>query len=67
MRTPDEIREAGLARFRDLAAGKFDRGQLEHGGCLDEKVRFDDLEEEIIDLWFYVQSMRERVNGSKNA
>tara|TARA_R110002020_G_scaffold265840_8_gene480687 strand:+ start:3815 stop:4063 length:249 start_codon:yes stop_codon:yes gene_type:complete len=57
-RTPDEIREVGIARFKFLARDKYDRGQKEHGGLLDETVTIEKLEEEAIDLWFYAQSLR---------
>jgi len=57
-RTPDEIREVGIARFKFLARAKYDKGQAEHGGLLDETVTIERLEEESIDLWFYAQSLR---------
>ena len=57
-RTPDEIRDASMARFNELAAEKFDKGQDEHGSCLDNTVNFDSLEEELIDLWHYTQSLK---------
>ena len=58
MRTPDEIREVGIARFKELARAKYDKGQAEHGGLLDETVTIEKLEEEAIDQWFYAQSLR---------
>lgn len=58
MRTPDEIREVGIMRFKELARPKYDKGQEEHGGLLDETVTVERLEEEILDLWFYAQSLR---------
>ena len=57
-RTPDEIREVGIARFKELARAKYDKGQAEHGGLLDETVTVEKLEEEAIDMWFYAQSLR---------
>ena len=59
-RTPNEIREVGIARFKELARVKYDKGQEEHGGLLDETVTIEKLEEEAIDLWFYAQSLRVR-------
>ena len=58
MRTPDEIREVGIMRFKALARPKYDKGQEEHGGLLDETVTPEKIEEECIDLWFYTQSLR---------
>ncbi len=66
-RSPDEIRDASVKRFNELAAMKFDAGQAEHKGCLDERVTFAHMEEEIIDLWFYVQSMKVKLDGSDQA
>ena len=59
-RTPDEIRDASMARFNELAAKKFDVGQEEHGSCLDETVSIEKLEEEVIDMWHYLQSLRRK-------
>ena len=63
-RTSDEIREQSMARFFDLAGDKYNKGQEEHGGLLDETVTFEKIEEELIDGWFYVQSMKQRVKGN---
>ena len=62
MRTPDEIRDASIARFNELAGMKFDTGQTEHGNCLDKTVTFAHMEEEIIDMWHYTQSLKHRVS-----
>ena len=61
MRSPDEIRDESIKRFSELAAMKFNAGQAEHKGCLDENVTFQHMEEEIIDLWFYVQSLQKKL------
>ena len=45
-------------RFKELARPKYDKGQLVHGGLLDETVSIERLEEEVLDLWFYTQSLR---------
>ena len=57
-RTPSEIRDAAIERFNSVAAPKFDAGQKEHGGSLDLRVQWEDLEYEVIDLWYYIQSMK---------
>ena len=61
-RSPEEIREAGLERFNALYREKWDRGQEEHGGCLDKTVTIEKAEEECIDLWAYLQSLRQLHN-----
>ena len=66
-RTPDAIRDASTARFNELAADKFDKGQKEHGSCLDNTVNFDSLEEELIDLWHYTQSLKHQHNTKLDA
>tara|TARA_Y100000593_G_C4315368_1_gene340580 strand:- start:3261 stop:3455 length:195 start_codon:yes stop_codon:yes gene_type:complete len=59
--TPDEIRDRQIEKFMLLAKVKFDKGQREHKGILTERVNWKDLEDEVIDLWFYVCSMREKL------
>ena len=59
-RTPEKIRDTAIDLFIDRANAKFNMGQEEHGGNLDDRVKFRDIEDEIIDLWFYVQSMRRK-------
>ena len=58
--TPDKTRDDALQYFMEVAGDKFDAGQKEHGGSLDERVSEVDIENEIIDLWFYVQSLSEK-------
>jgi len=65
-RTPDEIRDEAIQDFTLKAYAKFNCGQDEHGGNLDTRVRFRDIDDEIIDLWFYVQSMKAKY-GAKQA
>jgi|TARA_R110000824_G_scaffold137665_1_gene302233 hypothetical protein len=67
MRTPDKIRDASMERFNELAADKFDKGQKEHSSCLDDTVNFDSLEEELIDLWHYTQSLKHQYNTKLDA
>tara|TARA_Y100001973_G_C5142438_1_gene303664 strand:- start:508 stop:810 length:303 start_codon:yes stop_codon:yes gene_type:complete len=64
-RTPDEIRDEAIQDFTLKAYAKFNCGQDEHGGNLDKRVRFRDIEDEIIDLWFYVQSMRTKYESKQ--
>ncbi len=59
-RTPERIRDTAIDLFIDRANAKFNAGQEEHGGNLDKRVKFRDVEDEIIDLWFYVQSMKRK-------
>ena len=49
-----------MERFNALAYAKYMAGQTEHGGCLVDKVKLSQLEEEIIDLWHYVYALRLR-------
>tara|TARA_R100001015_G_C4594998_1_gene150243 strand:- start:382 stop:684 length:303 start_codon:yes stop_codon:yes gene_type:complete len=64
-RTPDEIRDEAIHFFTLKAHTKFNCGQDEHGGNLDTRVKFRDIEDEIIDLWFYVQSMRTKYEAKQ--
>lgn len=64
-RTPDEIRDEAIHFFTLKAHTKFNCGQDEHGGNLDTRVKFRDIEDEIIDLWFYVQSMRTKYESKQ--
>ena len=59
--TPEEIAKRSVDRFNDLATAKYMAGQDEHGGCLVNKVCLDHMEEEIIDLWHYIQALRLRL------
>ena len=60
LRTPDKIRDDALQYFMETAGDKFDAGQKEHGGSLDIRVSEVDINDEITDLWFYVQSLSEK-------
>ena len=59
-RTPDQIRDESMARFNQVAPVKYDVGQKEHGGNLDENVNFTDIEYEAVDFWHYVQSLKHK-------
>ena len=56
--TPNEIRDFALERFAKLAKAKYDAGQEEHGGLITDRKLFDELECEIMDMWFYLQAIR---------
>lgn len=56
--TPEQFRDEALKRFQLLAKPKFDKGQLEHGGNIVDRILFDEMEKEIVDLWYYVQAAK---------
>tara|TARA_Y100001963_G_scaffold683_1_gene1018 strand:- start:847 stop:1071 length:225 start_codon:yes stop_codon:yes gene_type:complete len=58
---PEIIAKQSVDRFNALATAKYMAGQVEHGGCLVDKVKLGQLEEEIIDLWHYVFALRLRL------
>ena len=58
--TPEGMRDFSAARVNELAAAKYDAGQEEHKGLLIERVTFNELEEELIDSWHYLQAMKLR-------
>jgi hypothetical protein len=60
--TPESFRDFSLARFLILAREKYNKGQAEHGGKVYERVTFSEVEEEIIDMWHYVQALRVKLN-----
>lgn len=64
--TPEQERSMGdaLARFREKAESKYRAGQAEHGGNLwDRSQILDEIENEVIDQWFYVQVLRQKLNS----
>ena len=65
-RTPDQIRDAAIAHFIERAVPKFNKGQAEHGGSCDQRANFEELENEIIDLWFYMMSLKHKIERQKN-
>lgn len=54
----ERIRDFSLFRFQELAKAKYDKGQAEHGGIITDRCLVDELENEIIDLWFYVSALK---------
>ena len=65
-RSPDQIRDAAITHFIERAVPKFDKGQAEHGGSCDERANFEELENEIIDLWFYLMSLKHQLERKDN-
>ena len=60
--TDQQFMEEALARFRSLASEKFQKGVREHGGKLWTKPgMLDEIEAEILDIWFYIQALREQL------
>jgi DNA/RNA-binding domain of Phe-tRNA-synthetase-like protein len=60
-RTSEQIRDDAVAEMPESFMEKYDKGQAEHGGNLDENVTWKDIEDEVKDLWFYTKSMRYKV------
>lgn len=61
MNTPEAIKNFALKRWDKLAAKKYDAGQAAHGGLITERDSIADLEEELIDAWFYIQAIRIKI------
>lgn len=57
----NEFRDGAMQIFLNKAKAKYDAGQQEHGGFLPADVSMHDLEDEIIDLWFYLQAMKSKL------
>ena len=60
LKEAENIKQRALLRFEERAGAKYDAGQREHGGLITERVELKDLEDEIIDLWFYLSAYRDR-------
>ena len=63
----DEIlRDEAIARFTEKATSKFNAGIREHNATgendLEDRATFADLEDEVIDLWFYIQALKRRIH-----
>lgn len=56
----NEFRDACIQLFAMRAKTKYDKGQQEHGGYLPTDVSFEDMEDEIIDNWMYLQAMKSK-------
>ena len=56
-RTPNQIRDEAIKCFNQMAPAKYNAGQKEHGGLLDNREDIiADLRGEAIDFWFYVET-----------
>jgi hypothetical protein len=58
-----KFRDECMVRFMEKARVKYDKGQKEHGGLLPLDVRMNDLEDEVIDQWFYLQAIKTKINN----
>ena len=56
------FRETAMERFLKKARAKYDKGQQEHGGYLPVDVNINDLEDEVIDQWFYLQAIKVKIH-----
>ena len=61
----NRIKKEALDKFTDKACRKYDNGQREHGGLITNRVTLEDLEDEIIDLWFYLQALRVKLGSEE--
>tara|TARA_S200002703_G_scaffold59671_2_gene51701 strand:+ start:1678 stop:1890 length:213 start_codon:yes stop_codon:yes gene_type:complete len=60
-----ESMDQALKRFQILAENKYMAGQKEHGGNLWEKPNLlDHAEEEVLDLWYYLQGIRQKLKDT---
>jgi hypothetical protein len=57
----NQFRDQSIDWFIHKARIKYDLGQIEHGGFLPADVVLNDLEDEIIDLWFYYQAIKYKI------
>jgi len=67
--TPEQKESLGnaLQRFQVMADKKYKEGQAEHGGNLWEKdCLLDEIEKEIIDQWFYIQAVKQKLQKIRN-
>ena len=58
MFNPETFRDYSLSRFEKQGRKKYNKGQAEYKDYLVDRVELGDLEDEIIDLWHYVQALR---------
>jgi len=56
--TATSFRDWSLCRFQRIAKEKYDKGQAEHGGKVFDRVTIDEIEEEVIDMWHFLQALR---------
>jgi hypothetical protein len=60
--TPNSFRDWSLCRFQEKAKEKYDKGQDEHGGKVFDRVTIEEIEEECIDMWHFIQALRVKLN-----
>jgi hypothetical protein len=64
VRTPNEIKEQAIMCWKQMARPKYDKGQLEKGTNLDDNPDLiTECRYEIIDLWFYLDSLAHQLDG----
>ena len=64
--TPEQETSMGFAisLFMKKAESKYRQGQAEHEGNLWEKSKLiEEMENEVIDQWFYVQALKQKLNS----
>lgn len=61
-----KIKSDALRRFAARAPKKFDDGVKEHGPYIVTCNALDHMEDEIIDMWFYLQTLREQISGQES-
>jgi hypothetical protein len=68
MMTPEEFRDAAAFDFANRAIVKFDKGRTEHGGgsILECQNLVGQVEEELIDGWHYIKSIRVKIQEAIN-
>jgi len=63
-------KEAHLKEMQDaflsLSRKKYEKGQIEHGGNMWEKSgMLENLEEELVDAWHYLQTLKRHIREAK--
>lgn len=56
--TSEQIRDKAIEQFTTFARYKYDKGHAEHGGSILDRCMIDDMEAEIVDMWFYLQALK---------
>jgi hypothetical protein len=62
LRRANLIKDDAIGHFIKRSGAKYDAGQREHGGLITFRVTLEDLEDEIIDLWFYLQAFKSKLS-----
>lgn len=58
-----EFKNTAIKLFAQKASDKYDKGQEEHGGYLPFDVIFKDIEDEVMDMWFYIQALKLKLSA----